>query len=106
MVAVARAASGALLLLFPRRSLRLCGVDRSTRLARGAVRALGARQIAQALLLDERSRVGAAADVLHAASMLGLAAKDPRARTPALVSAAMATGFAAAQRSSSSARRS
>ena len=64
-----------------------------------AVRALGARHLLQGVVqasapaLGQRFFVGV--DVLHAASMVWLAAVDERRRRPALVSAAAAAGAVA-----------
>lgn len=62
-------------------------------------RILGARQILQAGLLLRAPgpvalSVGAGVDGLHAASMLALAACNPRRRPPALLDATIAAGFA------------
>ena len=68
---------------------------------RTTVRILGARHIVQALLTvasrGRLHRVGGVVDLVHAASMLGLAAVDARRRRVAIVSAAIATLFAAAE---------
>ncbi len=65
------------------------------------VRVLGARQLIQgmAILLAPTPAVldvGKLVDVIHASSMLGLAAVSPRYRRAGLVSAATAAGFALA----------
>lgn len=80
------------------KSLTGSGFGRRTRLT---VRALGVRQIAQAVLTGPHpapavARLGVAVDAAHAASMVGLALVDRELRNVALVSAAIATGFAVA----------
>jgi hypothetical protein len=91
------------------RRLRMRGPD-AARLALGAlcltrprpvVRVLGARYVVQALGGEWVHRawvpaVDAGVDLVHAASMLGVAAVSPRHRRAALASAALATGFAVA----------
>jgi hypothetical protein len=94
-----RAAYGAVQLLLPAYSAEqlLGGPLEPPGLA--SVRALGARQLAQAglsvaaptaLLL----RLGAGTDAAHALSMAALALADPKWRRPALVSGLTATAFA------------
>jgi hypothetical protein len=92
-----RAAFGLSLLATPGAVLARTGaeVDRRTLpLARG----LGARQLAEALLLRRRPGprpllAGAGVDLLHAASMLALALGSRRHRRTALTSAATASAF-------------
>lgn len=65
-----------------------------------AVRFLGARHVAtgvtQVLFPARLQRVEIAVDLLHAATMVGLAVLDPPRRRPALVTAAVALGGASA----------
>jgi hypothetical protein len=91
---------GGLCLARPDLPLRLTGSPggRGTRVG---VRLLGARYVVQSVggpWLHRRwvPEVDAAVDVIHAVSMLGLAAVAPGHRRVALVSAATATGFAVA----------
>ena len=97
---VARLALGGLCLLRPDLPIRLTGAG-DGRGVRVGVRVLGARYVVQSVggpWLDRRwvPEADAAVDVVHAASMLGLAAIAPGQRRIALVSAAMATAFAVA----------
>jgi len=97
---VSRLVLGGLCLARPDLPLRLTGSPggRGTRVG---VRVLGARYVVQSVggpWLHRRwvPEVDAAVDVIHALSMLGLAALAPSHRRVALVSAATATGFAVA----------
>ena len=70
-----------------------------TRWTRGFTRILGARYVVQSSvgLLDQKPwvpAVDAGVDLVHAATMLGLAAVSPRHRSVALVSAGAAVAFA------------
>lgn len=65
----------------------------------GVLRVLGGRLLAQAIALGVRPnrtvlRIGATVDLLHAASMFGLAAVSGRYRRPALISGLIATSSA------------
>lgn len=98
---VMRAGYGLTQLLVPGTVDRLLtGVtaDRPTRIA---TRILGVRHLIQATVLASGSRrahrLGAPVDVLHGASMLGLALVVPSRRRQALTSAATAFGFAGAE---------
>jgi hypothetical protein len=86
------AAWGLALIAQPRRVLRV--IDGSVPPGRPLLmgtRVLGARHLGQALGLvlrpDVAARWGAGVDLVHAVSMLGLAAAEPRRRRPELVSA-------------------
>jgi hypothetical protein len=86
-----RALWGATLLLAPRQLLALGGGDRSQPVVRAA-RLLGARHLAEGIVLSSEHRhtppawmIGA--DLVHAVSMLGLALLRPRLRRDALLSA-------------------
>ncbi|HKU30618.1 MAG TPA: hypothetical protein VJQ60_09030 [Arthrobacter sp.] len=71
--------------------------DRRTR---AAIRTLGTRHLLQAILTNRAvisSRTGGSVDLLHAASMVLLAAVNGRRRAPAMVSASVALLFAAAE---------
>jgi hypothetical protein len=86
---MARALWGGALLLAPRRVLRP-GEPRSS-VEEGATRILGARQLAEVAILARRGRSAPprwtiAVDVVHAASMLALAACSRRYRRDALIS--------------------
>lgn len=66
------------------------------------IRILGGRHLVQALvLLAFRGRtahgVGASVDLIHAATMIGVAAIDPRRKVAATVNSAIATVFAAGE---------
>lgn len=96
----ARLALGVLVLSRPELPVRLSG-SRDGAGVRRTVRVLGGRYVVQALggrwlhpaWLPEAD---AAVDLVHAASMLRLARLAPRHRRLALLSAVLATGFAAA----------
>ena len=64
-----------------------------------ALRALGARHLAQgaaqAIAPDRLQRAFIAVDLIHAATMLALAAADPGRRRPALLTAGVAAASAA-----------
>jgi hypothetical protein len=90
-----RGSWGTLLLADPGLPLRLGGGMNSRRV-RGAVRILGARHVAEALILTRDPRLlrwVRAVDATHALSMLALAATSPRLRRDALLSAASATAL-------------
>ena len=97
---VGRLVLGGLCLARPDLPLRLTGSGQG-RATRVGVRLLGARYVVQSVggpWLHRRwvPEADAAVDAVHALSMLGLAAIAPGHRRVALVSAAMATGFAVA----------
>ena len=100
-----RAAVGVAELLATSRVARWVGADPSDRRVRWTIRVLGARHLGQAVLTtltpEARSRtghrLGAAVDVLHGLSMLGLAGVAPSLRRPALSSAALAGTLATAE---------
>lgn len=92
---------GGALLLAPGRVLAGIG-DPAERDIRIAARVLGARHVAQGILLRllaDRPAValGAAADCLHCASMVAAAALSRRHRRVAMVSALLAGGLAAVE---------
>ena len=98
--AVARAGYGLGLLCAPGLAAGLAGSLPSDTRFRGVARVLGARHCAQALVTVCRPSpdallLGAGIDILHAASMLALAASRRRRRA-GLTDAAAATAFAAA----------
>lgn len=98
---VARAAWGAGCLAAPAAVGRVLGLAPGDRRARLLLRLLGARDLGQAALAATAPppallRFGAGVDVLHAASMVALAAVSPHYRRPALTSAAIATGWTVA----------
>ncbi|KAA0016346.1 hypothetical protein [Antrihabitans cavernicola] len=95
-----RAGWGVVLLLAPHRVARTAAgpLDGRDNLV---ARILGARQLVQAAATGRQSshrlRVASTAvDIIHAASMAGLAAIDEPRRRPALADAVVASGFAAA----------
>jgi hypothetical protein len=96
---VAAAVWGTALLAVGRRLWTVATADPPGDVDQLAVRALGARHLLQGVAqasapaLGQRFFVGV--DIVHAASMLWLAAVDERRRRPALVSAAAAVGAAA-----------
>jgi hypothetical protein len=94
----ARLLLGGALLARPHGVLRVIdGPDRDDDLVQTVARVLGARLVLQGLgdlVLGQRLRkVDLAIECAHAASMLPVAARWPRHRRSALVSAAMATGI-------------
>ena len=96
----ARMALGAVTLAGPGLVVRLTGSHDGVGVRR-TVRVLGARYVVQSVGGRWLHRAwvpeaDAAIDVVHALTMLGLAVLVPRHRRLALVSAALATGFAAA----------
>jgi hypothetical protein len=96
----ARLALGAVALLQPRRVAAWWGADPGSGATVGAVRVLGARHLAQAVNSTVHPTPGtrtlsSAVDLLHAASMLGLAMVSPRLRRPAMTSASIAIVCAA-----------
>jgi hypothetical protein len=82
---------GAGLVLRPQWPLARLRSDDPT--ARAFVRLLGARYVAEALLVWRRPQLLRAVDVLHAASMLPFARLDPRRRRVYGASAVMALAF-------------
>lgn len=101
-VDAARFGLGAVAMVRPDLLLRLTA-DAGGPWARRTVRVLGARYLVQSAggTLLHRPWVpdaDAAVDLVHAASMVGLAAVAPHYRRPALVSAGLATLFAALDR--------
>ena len=95
-----RACYGAALLCAPGTALRLCNRHPAGRRARIVVRVLGFRHLAQAMLTlirpsPEVFAAGAAVDACHAASMLAVAAADPRIRRASIADALAATAFMA-----------
>ena len=98
---LARAGYGVTLLLQPGPAIRLATGRPPSRRACRVARLLGARHLAQATLTALAPRpgvfaAGAAADALHAASMLMLAVADRTARRTALTDALAEAVFAAA----------
>ena len=95
----ARAGYGVALLVLPTPLISgATGYPASARV-RGVARVLGGRQLAQGTicgLAPERGliRAGAAADALHASSMLLLAAAEPRLRKALLADATIAAALA------------
>jgi len=98
-VAIARGLWGGLLLLDPGLPLRLGG-GKEAREVIFATRLLGVRHLVEAVILvgSHKPRTGraiAAADLVHAASMLALARARPDLRRDALLSAASASTLVA-----------
>ena len=96
-----RACYGAALLCAPGPALGLATGQAQSPRARSVVRILGARHLAQAVLTLWRPRrggvpwPGAGIDACHAASMLALAAAEPRVRGAGIADALAATAFTA-----------
>ena len=96
----ARACYGAALLCAPGLALGLATGQAPSQRARTVARILGGRHLAQAVLTLWRPRpavflAGAGIDACHAASMLALAAADPRMRRAGIADAAAAAAFTA-----------
>jgi hypothetical protein len=89
-----RAAYGTVLLLAPSTALWCIGSKTTRHPALVAVRVLGARHLAQAVVDPAGSRAGAAVDGLHAVSMGILAACAPRTRRAAAASALISCALA------------
>ncbi|MEU6284494.1 hypothetical protein [Streptomyces sp. NPDC047028] len=92
-----RVAWGSALVVFPGGVLSRCPHTTASRAARGAVRLLGARQVAQGLAGAwgvVPARWAAVPDALHAASMAALALASRRWRTAALADFVVAGAFA------------
>lgn len=99
-VSLARAGYGAALLCVPGRLIATVSGHPASRPARVTARVLGARHVAQAAIcgpVPVRGLIeaGAAADGLHAASMLVLAGTDRGQRVALLADALVAAAFAA-----------
>jgi hypothetical protein len=97
---VARAAWGAGCLAAPAAVGRPLGLAAGDRRVHLLLRALGARDLGQAVLAATAPpaallRLGAAVDALHAASMYALAVVSRDYRRPALTAAAIATTWTA-----------
>jgi hypothetical protein len=100
LLAGAQAAQAILMLYRPERLVRPIA-GRSGAVPPGIVRVLGGRLLVQSIALGLRPsrsmlRVGATVDLLHAASMVGLAIGTARYRRPALFSGLIAAGSAVA----------
>lgn len=100
---VVRAGYGALLLAAPARAARLCPGAPAAGLsprARRTARVLGVRHLAQAALTAgadrDRAAIGSLVDLVHAASMVLLAAADRRLRRVVLTDAAAEAALAVA----------
>ena len=98
----ARACYGGILLLAPGPVIRLCTRGPASRRAQYVTRVLGVRHLVQAALTagappdNARLGIGAAVDLTHAASMVGLALRDHAIRPATLVDAAIETLLAGA----------
>lgn len=92
-----RAGWGMLLIAAPSETLRAVAGTAPHPVARQVARLLGARELAQAFLINNQRRamIGSAVDELHAASMVALAVSQPKWRRLALASAAIAGAFGA-----------
>ncbi len=99
-LALGRAAYGAILLAVPAAVLAACGCPAPSRRECQVARALGARHLLQAAVTSRGGRrlvaAGAAADALHAASMIPVAVADSRIRRAALADAALESLLACA----------
>jgi hypothetical protein len=93
----ARACYGGILLLAPGPVIRLCTRGPASPRAQSVTRVLGVRHLVQAALTarapsgSARLGIGAAVDLTHAASMVGLALLDRTVRRATLVDAAIET---------------
>jgi hypothetical protein len=102
LLQVARAGYGGALLIVPGPVIRLATGRPAGPRARAVARVLGARHLLQAALTVSAGPgsasllVGAAVDLLHAASMAGLSLADRQARRLTLPDALIETTFAAA----------
>lgn len=85
----------------PRKILNTFDPAEADRVAVGALRILGIRNVLQAVILiagmPHWRRGGAVVDLLHAATMVVLATADRRYRAAAAISASLATVFASAE---------
>ena len=98
---VARGVYGGALLLATDRMIRLVAARDADPRTRVVVRLLGVRHLAQAVVTGVRPgplpiALGAEVDVVHAASMLGVAAMARSQRRPGVVDATVAMAFAVA----------
>jgi hypothetical protein len=98
---LARAAYGAVLIIVPGRLISARTGRAASRRACLVARVLGARHLIQALVCGTMPtrwliRAGTAADLLHAGSMVALAAEDSGLRPALLTDAGIAAGFAVA----------
>jgi hypothetical protein len=96
-----RSGLGAAQALFPGLTSRLLVIQPLDRCSRGVIRALGIRQLSQALLTGAQPSaavllLGAEVDAAHAASMIALALCSGRWRRAALADAMIASRFAQA----------
>ncbi len=96
--AIARATYGVFLLLTPGAAVRLASGGSADRASTVVGRILGARHLAQALVVDrvgtrDRLLIGAAIDAVHTLSMAGLAALSRDHRRLAALDAALAGGW-------------
>jgi hypothetical protein len=91
----ARAVWGATLVVAPRTVLEQIGGPASPRWATGVVRVLGARHLLQCgfEVVGGASGLGVAADLLHAATDIGLAVADRQWRRAALTDAGITLGL-------------
>lgn len=101
LLLVARAAIASCYLIAPDKTLRTVAPDEADRRARGIVRLLGVRQLAQVLLgmwwpTPGVARIGAGVDAAHACSMVGLALLDRKHRRLASIDACLAGTLAIA----------
>jgi len=100
-LALAEAAWGATLLLFARPLLQALEGEPVDRQVINVARVLGGRQLLQGLVTARRPtrrilRIGAAVDVLHAATMVAAAAASVGPRRLTVASATLAAAFSAA----------
>jgi hypothetical protein len=100
-VSIVRACYGVVLLRVPGPLVSTVAGGPVSGRVRVVARVLGARQLAQAAICglaptSGRLRAGAAADGLHAASMLALAWTEPRLRRALLADTAIAAAFGSA----------
>jgi hypothetical protein len=108
-LSLARAIVGALRLAWPAATTPGISGKGLGRPGRRIVRVLGARQLTQAVVTGLAPNgallwSGAAVDILHALSMIGLVVGARRYRRPAMVEAILAASFAAAGAAAASGR--
>src|SRR4051794_23238306 len=103
IIALVRAGWAGVLLLAPRRILRVAGCQQVPAASVTVARVLGARHLVQAVVSAAApsggvAGLGAVVDTLHAASCAGLAPMSPRGRRPVFLDAGIQSGLAPARR--------
>jgi uncharacterized membrane protein len=97
LLEVFRAAYGVTEICAPRWGVGMLLGRAPDRKTAAVIRVLGARHLIQALMTHRKGqsahRIGGTVDLLHAASMVGIAVRYKKHRSPALLSAAIAAVF-------------